>query len=108
MRWSLTGFEEEAGVRIFRFEGIATDFTRTGFSVRADLALIRRYGIPIQDLPLMCRDLLERRDESEDKRTFTFTEADVCIHAQNHAPKKYASAAKRKPPRSPHVDTSPG
>lgn len=57
MQYILSGFTQDMGFRVFRFEGVAVDRprTRTVFTVRADLALIRRYGIQIQELPLLCR-----------------------------------------------------
>lgn len=56
MQYILTGFTQEMGFRVFAFERIGDDRLRTKFTVKADLALIRRYGIRLQDLPLMCRD----------------------------------------------------
>jgi hypothetical protein len=61
MQFILIGFTQDLGFRVFAFEGMGKDQIRTGFLVKADLALTRRYGIPLQELPLMCRELLERR-----------------------------------------------
>jgi hypothetical protein len=43
--------------------------TRTHFVVRADLELMRKYEIRVQELPLLCRRLLERRDQEEPDHT---------------------------------------
>ncbi len=104
MQFILTGFTQETGFRVFAFEGIAGDRTRTAFTVRTDLALIRRYGIRVQELPLLCRGLLERRDEGGQERTMTFTEEGMRLHANNCAAERDA-AQKRKstyrPPANP-------
>jgi hypothetical protein len=85
MRFILQGFTQNTGFRVVKFEGIAADQTRTGFVVETDLALTRRYGIRLQELPLLCRELLERCDEGEQARTFTFTEAEMVLHASSQA-----------------------
>jgi len=109
MQFILVGFSQGNGFRIFSFEGIAADRTRTGFTVQADLGLIGRYGIRLQDLPLLCRELLDRRDESEEKHTLTFTEEEMRLHADSRAAAREAAAAKRKPPARPHrQDTAAG
>ena len=64
MQFVMTGFTQDIGFRVFAFEGIAGDGTRTPFTVRLDLALSRKYGIRIQELPLLCLGHLERRDEA--------------------------------------------
>src|SRR5580704_7060777 len=64
MQFILTGFTQETGFRVFAFGGVVVGQIRTVFTVRADLALSRRYGIPMQELPLLCRSLLDRQEES--------------------------------------------
>jgi hypothetical protein len=101
MQFILKGFIPETGFRVFTFEGIADDRTRTEFKVRTDLSLIRRYGIRVQDLPLLCRGLLERHGESE--RTLTFTEKEMSTHAANSRADR--EAAERR--KSRHAPPSP-
>jgi hypothetical protein len=100
MRYILTGFSHDSGFRVFAFEGIGEDRVRTKFFVRADLALIHSYGIRVQELPLLCREILERRNEGEEQRTFTYTDTEMCRHAQLCATRD--AAQKRKGPRRPH------
>ncbi|MGA2578603.1 MAG: hypothetical protein ABSH24_21525 [Bryobacteraceae bacterium] len=99
MQFILTGFTQDLGCRVFAFEGINVDRIRTPFTVRADLALIRRYGIQIQELPLLCRSVLERRDEASEAQTFTFTEDEMRTWATARATAKDEAAQRRKPPR---------
>ena len=98
MGFILTGFSEEVGFRVFAFESVATGQVRIAFTVRADLALSRRYGIRLQELPLLCRGLLEQRDENEQQHSFTLTEDVMSLHATAAAARS-AAAKKRKPPR---------
>jgi hypothetical protein len=96
MRFILQGFTQDTGFRVFKFEGIAADQTRTGFVVETDLALTRRYGIRLQELPLLCRELLERRDEAEQARTFIFTEAEMVMHKSSQAAERQVLRAKER------------
>jgi len=101
MQFILTGFTQDSGFRVFAFEGVGENRVRTPFTVRADLGLIRRYGIPIQELPLLCRGLLERCEEREVKRTLIFGEPEMCLYASNYAAAREAAALKKKTPRRP-------
>ena len=98
MQFILTGFTHDTGFRVFAFEGIAGDRTRTEFTVRMDLALIRKYGIRVQELPLLCRGLLEQRVEGGEERTMTFTEDRMRLHADNCAAER---AQKKKSTHRP-------
>jgi hypothetical protein len=100
MRFSLQGFSQDMGFRVFVFEGIAADRTRTPFTVKTDLALVRRYGIRLQELPLLCREVLERRDDAAEKRAFTYSEAEMSVYAEGVAAREKA-AQKRRMPRRP-------
>jgi len=97
MHYILSGFVHETGFRVFTFECVGEERQRTEFKVKADLALIRRYGIRIQDLPLLCREMLERR-VSDEPRTLTYTEADMCVNAAASAAR---AAERKKAPRKP-------
>jgi hypothetical protein len=101
MQFILTGFTQDMAFRVFAFERMGLDRVRTKFVVKADLGLIRRYGIQVQELPLLCRNLLVRLDESEEAHTLTFTEDDMSVHAKGCAAAKDAAALRRKTPRRP-------
>src|SRR5580658_91337 len=88
MQFILTGFTQDREFRVFAFEGIAADRVRTPFTVKADLALSRTYGIRLQELPLMCRGILEQREEGPEEgaaveNALTFTEEAMRLHASN-------------------------
>ncbi|HME07709.1 MAG TPA: hypothetical protein VKG25_11680 [Bryobacteraceae bacterium] len=101
MQYVLTGFTHDMGFRVFAFEGVGEDRVRTEYKVRADLGLIRRYGIRVQELPLLCRGVLERRIEGEDQRNLTYTETDMRLNADACAIRAAAAAQKRKPAHRP-------
>jgi hypothetical protein len=100
MQYILTGFTHDSGFRVFAFECVGKDRVRTKFQVRADLSLIKKYGIRVQDLPILCLGVLERRNEGEEKRTFTYTEVDMRLNSELCA-SQAAAAKTRKAPRRP-------
>lgn len=103
-QYVLTGFTPDTGFRVFSFEAVGTDRTRTEFTVRTDLSLIRQYGIPLQALPLLCRGLLERGLASDD-RALTFTEEEMRMDADHRAADREAAQRRkpaRRPPARPH------
>ena len=99
MQYVLTGFTQDLGFRVFGFEGVAEDRSRDQYIVRTDISLIRKYGIRVQDLPLLCRGMLERRDLSVDQHTFTYAETDMRLYADVAASRASAAAPKRAPAR---------
>jgi hypothetical protein len=100
MQFILTGFTQDMAFRVFAFEGVKADRTRAQYTVRADLGLVRKYGIRVQELPLLCRALLDKCGESEEKRALTFSEDDMQLRARDSALAR-ETAALRKPPRRP-------
>jgi hypothetical protein len=107
MQFILSGFTQELGFRVFVFERLGEDRVRTRCTVKADLVLVRRYGIRLQELPLMCRGLLERGDEAELTPAMTFSEEQMRVCATERAAAKEGAAHKRKPPKRPAVE-NPG
>ena len=99
MQFMLTGFTQDLAFRVFAFERMGLDRVRTKVAVKADLALVRRYGIQVQELPLLCRALLERSENGGEPHNLTFTEDDMSLHAKGCAAAKAAAAQRRKPPR---------
>jgi hypothetical protein len=118
MQFILTGFTQETGFRVFAFEGVVVGQIRTVFTVRADLALSRRYGIAMQELPLLCRSLLDRQDEdahnkeesgepdSLTRHSLTFSEDEMRAWADKRAADRALAALKKKAPRRPVVENA--
>ncbi|MBI4894103.1 MAG: hypothetical protein HY821_26025 [Acidobacteria bacterium] len=99
MTYILNGFSQEGEYRVFSFEGIDSERVRTTFLVRIHLALSRQYGIRIQDLPLLCKGVLERSGEEPASPTTTFTEREMDEYAKVAAAR--VAATQRTGPRKP-------
>lgn len=76
----LLGFSQLNNTRRFTFERTGAGVARETFTVDADTVIARRYKIATQDLPLLCRRLLDGADATV-SRTLVFSEAQMCSHA---------------------------
>ena len=92
----LTGFTQAAGIRIYAFDG-RIDARRSDYTVQVDLALISGYGIRIQDLPLLCRELLQQREQLDEISAVVFTEQRMRSHAEKLAVAREEAKNKKKP-----------
>lgn len=81
-QYLLTGFTQEKDFRIFEFEFVDENRTRCRCAVRANLNLLRQYSIQVQELPLLCRRLLEDCPERPAGRLMTFEETSMQEHAR--------------------------
>ncbi len=99
----LVAFLQRENIRHFRFKGTAEDKQRLEFTVGVDLTLTRTYGIAAQELPLLCRRLLEEKPVIEQARRSTFSEARMADYARQRQQEKEQSEGRRKhyvrPPR---------
>jgi hypothetical protein len=107
MQFMLTGFKQDIEFRVFNFETSPVGAAKEQFTVRADLALARRYGIQMQALPLLCWELLER-NESSIERSFTYSEEDMCRYARTCKEERAAIALKKQSARKTLTATQPG
>ena len=96
MEFVLTGFHQEDNIRRYRFQGIANDRKRSEFTVGVDLALIRKHRIPMQELPLLCRGLLEIRPPGDPANALTYTEKDMLGYASRRAAEQELAEHKRR------------
>jgi hypothetical protein len=94
----LTGFAQAAGIRIYAFQG-RVDASRMDYTVEVDLALIPGYGIRIQDLPLLCRELLQQQAQPDEISAVVFTEQRMRIHAEKIAAARHEAEQKKKQPK---------
>ena len=97
MEFVLTGFRHAGNVREYTFEGVTDSRTRTKFQVDADLTMARRYGITPQELPLLCRRLLEAMDDDERPALLTFSEQDMSTLATDRKATAAAAALRKRP-----------
>jgi hypothetical protein len=97
-----TGFRDTAGVRHFAFDLIAADRSRSRLVVSADMSLARKYDITLQELPLLCRRLLDEPHGQDRQGPVSLTEqhmAAIRAAVQAGAEKKRRKA----PPVSPNT-----
>jgi hypothetical protein len=92
----LSGFTQTASIRIYAFEG-RLDAARVDCTVEVDLALIPRYGIRIQDLPLLCRGLLQQGGWPDEMHAVVFTEQQMRSHVETLAMARVEAEHKKKP-----------
>ena len=77
MEYQFAGFTHNGEFREFAFTGVDESRGQTPFKVIANLGLSRKYNIAIQELPLLCRRLLEQMPEGSGAQTLTFTESEM-------------------------------
>jgi hypothetical protein len=94
----LTGFTQTAGIRIYAFDG-RLKAERVDCRVEVDLALIARYGIRIQDLPLLCREILQQHTQPDEINAVVFTEQRMRSHVERLAMDRKEAEQKKKHPR---------
>ena len=102
MEFTMTGFSEEAGVRRYNFRGTSVNRTYQEFAVHTDVALARKYGIGLQELPLLCRRLLEKDPERLDVHIIVFSEELMREHSDQVAAAERATQERRKAHRRPN------
>lgn len=98
MQFVLTGFKQDLGFRVFAFARVEAGRMRTDYTVRADLALTRKYLIPMQELPLLCRNVLARSQDLVSS-SVTFSEEDMRLYARDCAATRQAARDKKKSSR---------
>jgi len=98
MTFVLAGFRTFDNIRQYHFDVVADDRSRQHVTVGADLDLVRRYRIPLQELPLLCRRLLEGRTKIE---TIMFTESDMARYDSERTAEANAVLQKRQARRTP-------
>lgn len=103
MQFLLTGFRRTANVRLYSFQSLISDRIHRQFTVGVDLNLARLYAISLQELPLLCRKLLEGQPVGE-VGSLRFSEQEMLgiverrAEAQREAEQK--SKNRRRPPSS--------
>src|SRR5580704_18860870 len=91
MIFVLTGVAHEHNARRFTFELAGRGVAPVKIVVVADLGLVRKYEIPLQELPLLCLRLLEGRMAGpENDDTVIFAEHDMIEYANRRAAAKSA------------------
>ena len=103
----LTGFAQAAGIRTYAFQG-RIDASRIDCTVEVDLALIPGYGIRIQELPLLCRELLQQQTQPDEISAVVFTEQRMRSHAEKLAAARHEAEHKKQPRHFASADAETG
>jgi len=93
MDFVLAGFNQFESIRRYFFDAVQEGRPRRQFTVAADLTLVRKYKIPLQDLPLLCRKVLEAGTDAE---ITMFTETDMARYSAERQAVADDVAAKRR------------
>jgi len=101
MDYVFTGFRQVEAIRHYGFEGIASDRSRTKYNVQADMALLRKYAIALQDVPLLCRRFLQEREGNDDLVSVMMNEDAMRKYADARTALLEDAARKRKQHRTP-------
>ena len=94
MVFALMGFKNELSVRRFTFELVGSGPPRTTMVIVADMALVRKYEIPLQELPLLCVRLLQSWTADADS-TAVFSEKEMIEYANRRKEAKDLAERKR-------------
>jgi|SRR5579871_898977 len=102
MEFMLTGFRQDENVRRYTFQGVDADRKRSEFTVGVDLSLVRKHRIPMQELPLLCRGVLQGRPSEEAAVPLMYTEKDMLGYTVKRAAEREAAEQKKRThPRPP-------
>lgn len=107
MIFVLTGVVHQSRARRFTFESGRTAADRARIVVDVDLELARKYGIPLQELPLLCLHLLEGRSLTEGGigrtpgETLQFAEREMIDYANRRIEANASAERKRRARRTP-------
>ena len=112
MKLLYMGFTHKTpGTRSYNFEGVAeAGQLRKGLYVTAEVALLTKHHIRIQEVPMMCLRLLETASETETElKSRDLTEADMLAQVQAKALELEKAASKRaKRPFTPAAKVALG
>jgi len=89
-----TGFHQNDSVRQYVFQSVTRPNEK--FTVGADLNLVRKHKIPLQELPLLCRRLLEAKDEPQESPGLVFTEQEMLGYVEKRARVAHDAELKRR------------
>ena len=95
MVFALMGFTNELSLRRFTFELVGSGPPRTTVVVVTDMALVRKYEIPLQELPLLCVRLLQSWTVGADG-TAVFPETEMIEYANRREEAKTLAEQKRR------------
>jgi hypothetical protein len=108
MQFRYMGFSQQANVRRFRFQGLkpAERLTKPSnnidFELSADMALLARYRVRVQDGPSLCLRILTfalsaGEDNAPQFASYAITQGDVAAYTDARNGAEELKAVRRKP-----------
>jgi hypothetical protein len=109
MHFSYEGFTNNGNMRCFRFHGVQAADSVGAFSIEVELPLLSQNGIPFQDGPMFCLQLLNTAclagpailDRFHSYRVVGADLRPLLVEREKHAAEKALKARMRKPIRKP-------
>jgi hypothetical protein len=105
MKFALTTFRQDGSFRVYSFTEKPRGKEYVTYLVRADVDTARRWGISLQELPLLCCRALEDQVPTGELHTITFTPRDMqqyvaerALQQGNSGRKRYAQSPAGPPP----------
>jgi hypothetical protein len=105
MKFVLTGFCQNENIRRYSFQGIATGGGRTDWNVGVDLTMLQRHGIPLQEAPLLCSEMLASQAYHDETQSLMISDIHMRARAEQRASERMEQHSKRKPPSLPLTQT---
>lgn len=102
MAFTLTGVTNQDNLRRFTFQSAGRGAPPIAVVVLADLALARKYDIPLQELPLLCLRFLED-GRAGGPSTLAFSETEMIEYAKRRSLAKDLAEQKKRVYRPPRV-----
>lgn len=103
MEYHLEQFYESDSIRHFVFGCVRPDRSTATVIVRADTKVARKYEIRLQELPVLCRRLLDALPEGSFQPIITLTEEQMIVIQRTAR-----AAAEKKPHRPPRPSQAAG
>ena len=95
MEYVLTRVEQSENIRSYAFAEVDRDLRRTSFTVVVDISLLRKYAVPLQELPLLCRHFLEEQREAGSDQNLMYGEVEMVQYASRRADAGRAMEARK-------------
>jgi hypothetical protein len=105
MKFVLTGFCQNENIRRYSFQGIATGGRRTDWNVGVDLTMLQRHGIPLQEAPLLCSEVLASQAGHDQAQSLMISDSHMRARAEQRASERMEQQSKRKPTSVPLTPT---
>ena len=107
MEYVLTSVEQSGSIRHYAFAELGKDFRSQGFSVSIDIEIVRKYRIPLQELPLICSNYLTAQRKTGSQPDLIYGEAEMIVYCEERTEAARVVALRkttRKNAAKPHED----